>query len=206
MAEPGEVDSLQAGKKNILRGLEEDGLEYRNALSSGLEDKGRLWRGSPFTTKKVKCLLPYNRGREEDEPEYQNALSSGREDKGRLWPGSPFSTRKEEQSSKQQIFTRFRKCPFHEEEKKMGQSTEMPFQAGEKIRADSGHGREEDGPEYRNALSSGREDKGRLWPGSPFTSRKEEYLKVGEIVRFQMNTIFRKCPFQAGEKKMGHST
>ncbi|KAK3586964.1 hypothetical protein CHS0354_026681 [Potamilus streckersoni] len=35
-------------------------------------------------------------------------------------------------------FTIFRKCPLQAGEKKMGQSTEMPFQAGEKIRADSG--------------------------------------------------------------------
>ncbi|KAK3610998.1 hypothetical protein CHS0354_005429 [Potamilus streckersoni] len=59
---------------------QEDGPEYLNALSSGREDKGRLWAGSPF-------------GREEDGPEYLNALSSGREDKGRLWSGSPLSTR-----------------------------------------------------------------------------------------------------------------
>ncbi|KAK3611002.1 hypothetical protein CHS0354_005433 [Potamilus streckersoni] len=70
----------------------------------------------------------------------------------------------------------------------------MPFQAGEKIRAGPGQevpcqadktntndvhnnqkmpfssGRE-DGPEYLNALSSWREDKGRLWAGSPLSSR-----------------------------------
>ncbi|KAK3611004.1 hypothetical protein CHS0354_005435 [Potamilus streckersoni] len=54
----------------------------------------------------------------------------------------------------------------------------MPFSSG----------REEDGPEYLNALSSGREDKGRLWTGSPFSSRKHEY---------QMSTMLGKCPFQA---------
>ncbi|KAK3611001.1 hypothetical protein CHS0354_005432 [Potamilus streckersoni] len=68
-------------------------------------------------------------------------------------------------------------------------------------------GREEDGPEYLNALSSGREDKGRLWSGNPFSSRKDRYHgKYVENVLNPMYTIMRKCPFQAGEKKMGQST
>ncbi|KAK3611003.1 hypothetical protein CHS0354_005434 [Potamilus streckersoni] len=70
-------------------GREEDGPEYLNALSSGREDKDRLWTGSPFSRKKD----GYHGGREEDGPEYLNALSSGREDKGRLWSGSPLSSR-----------------------------------------------------------------------------------------------------------------
>ncbi|KAK3611000.1 hypothetical protein CHS0354_005431 [Potamilus streckersoni] len=41
----------------------------------------------------------------------------------------------------------------------------MPFSSG----------RDKDGPEYLNAPSSGREDKGRLCSGSPFSSRKDQY-------------------------------
>ncbi|KAK3611007.1 hypothetical protein CHS0354_005438 [Potamilus streckersoni] len=69
----------------------EDGPEYLNALSSGREDKGRLWSGSPLSSREDE----YQRGREKDGPEYPNALSSGREDKGRFWSGSPFSSRKD---------------------------------------------------------------------------------------------------------------
>ncbi|KAK3586959.1 hypothetical protein CHS0354_026676 [Potamilus streckersoni] len=87
----------------------------------------------------------------------------------------------------------------------MSQSTEMPFQAGEKIRADSGQevpfqpgkkknllsynsGQEEDGPEYRNVLSSGREDKDRLFPGSPFYNQE---IRISSSIK-QFGT---KCSF-----------
>ncbi|KAK3586958.1 hypothetical protein CHS0354_026675 [Potamilus streckersoni] len=101
------------------RGLEEDGPEYQNALSSGLEDKGRLWPEMPFPS-----------GREEDVPEYRNALSSGREDKGRLWPGSPFYNQEIRiSSSLQEVGTT---CSFSDARNIM----KIPLSSG----------REEDGP------------------------------------------------------------
>ncbi|KAK3611008.1 hypothetical protein CHS0354_005439 [Potamilus streckersoni] len=127
-------------------GREEDGSEYLNALSSGREDKGRLWSEMPFTS-----------GRE-DGPEYLNALSTGREDKGRLWAGTGEKIRAGSgqevpcQPDKTNTNGTFFTANWHN-------NWEMPFSSGR-----------EDGPEYLNALSSGREDKGRLWAGSPLSS------------------------------------
>ncbi|KAK3586961.1 hypothetical protein CHS0354_026678 [Potamilus streckersoni] len=117
----------------------------------------------------------------------------------------------------------------------------MPFQAGEKIRADSGQEvplqpRKKNifnpttgenklfsfrcAQYYENTIiKSARRwaivlkcsfkrtrRKGLTLVRKSLYRQERKYLKVGKIVRFQMHTIFRKCPFQAGEKKMGQST
>ncbi|KAK3611006.1 hypothetical protein CHS0354_005437 [Potamilus streckersoni] len=123
--------------------------------------------------------MPFTSGREEDGPEYLNIISSGLETLGRLWSGSPSSNRRQRYhgcapSLENALFKRATRRSV---------SAKMPFQAGEKIRADSSpdvpcqaketdtmdvhineeisfsNGREDDGPKCLNDLSSGREDK-----------------------------------------------
>ncbi|KAK3586962.1 hypothetical protein CHS0354_026679 [Potamilus streckersoni] len=173
-ADSGEEVPLQAGKKNILRWgklfvfrctqylgnalskrTRKSWARVPKVISSEREDKGRLWPGSSFYDQEIRISSSIKSGREEDGTYYLNALSSGREDKGRL-------VRKNFTRKKEEYLKVGKNCSYSD----VHNILVMPFPRG----------REEDEPEYRNAFSRGRENKGRLWPGSPFSTRKEKYL------------------------------
>ncbi|KAK3586965.1 hypothetical protein CHS0354_026682 [Potamilus streckersoni] len=84
----------------------------------------------------------------------------------------------------------------------------MPFQAGEKIRADSG---QEVPLQPRkknifNPTTAGEKKSPDCGQEVPLPAEKKNILRWEKFVHFQMNTIFRKFPFQEDEKKMGQST
>ncbi|KAK3586957.1 hypothetical protein CHS0354_026674 [Potamilus streckersoni] len=116
MAEPSEVDPLHAEKKNILR--------WEKIVHFQL-----------FT---IIRIFPFQEGEKKMSQSTEMPFQASEKIRADSGQEVPLQPREKISSTLQQMFTIFRKCSFHMGLKKMGQSSEMPFQAGENIRAYSG--------------------------------------------------------------------